>query len=65
MDRTVIKVRAGLALVERQIHGDLKGIGSVRSGERFSIEKVSKRIWSTRENASEGVWLGRSAGSAR
>ena len=66
MDPTVINVRAGLALVERQIHEeDLNRIRSIRSGEWLSIEKVSKRIWSTRQNTSEGVLLGRSAGSAR
>jgi hypothetical protein len=61
MDQTVIEVRVGSALVERQIHDDLNRIRSVRFGERLSIEKVSKQIWSTGENAPKGAWLGRSA----
>lgn len=66
MDQTVIKVRAGLALAERQIYdGDLNCVRTGRSSEPLSIETVSKRIWSKRENASEGVWLGRSARSTR
>jgi hypothetical protein len=66
MDQTVVKVRAGRALTARQIHDeDLNRIPSGRSGEPLSIERVSKRIWSTENNASEGVWLGRRARSTR
>jgi hypothetical protein len=60
MDQKVIKVRAGLALAQRQIHDeDLNRVRSGRSGELLSIEKVSKGIWSTKENSSEGVSLRR------
>ena len=66
MDQTVIKVRAELALGERHIHDkDPNHIHSGRFAEVISIEKASKRIWPTQENASEGAWLGRSARSTR